>query len=58
MISNSSCLFTEGMYVKACLVKAKYTFCPDKKKVFESISLSVIIAVCSVTNLADNGERL
>src|SRR6218665_3403845 len=40
MIAKSSRPFTEGLFIKECLLKASDILCPGKKKLFEGISLS------------------
>ncbi|KAG6938840.1 GTF2I repeat domain containing 2 [Chelydra serpentina] len=50
-------LFTEGLFVKECLVKANKILCPDRKKVFEGISLSATTVACRIMDLADNVQK-
>ncbi|KAG6924377.1 GTF2I repeat domain containing 2 [Chelydra serpentina] len=49
--------FTEGLFVKECLVKASEILCPDRKKVFEGISLSATTVACRITDRADNVQK-
>ncbi|KAG6924592.1 GTF2I repeat domain containing 2 [Chelydra serpentina] len=57
MIAKSSRPFTEGLFVKECLMKASEILCPDRKKVFEGISLSANTVACRITDLADNMQK-
>ncbi|KAG6922308.1 GTF2I repeat domain containing 2B [Chelydra serpentina] len=57
MIAKSSRPFTEGLFVKECLMKASEILCPDRKKVFEGISLSANTVACRITDLADNVQK-
>uniref|UniRef100_A0A8C3IDC5 Uncharacterized protein n=1 Tax=Chrysemys picta bellii TaxID=8478 RepID=A0A8C3IDC5_CHRPI len=57
MIAKSSRPFTEGFFVKECLMKANEILCPDRKKVFEGISLSANTVACRITDLADNVQK-
>ncbi|CAM4583033.1 unnamed protein product [Lepidochelys kempii] len=56
-IAKSSQPFTEGLFVKECLVKASKILCPDRKKVFEGISLSANTVACRIMDLADNVQK-
>lgn len=40
MIAKSSKQFTEGQFMKDCMLKVADILCPDKKKLFNSLSLS------------------
>ena len=53
MIAKSSRPFTEGPFIKECFVKACEILCPDKKKVFEGISLSAN-TVASITEAGND----
>lgn len=57
MIAKSSRPFTEGLFIKECLMKASEILCPDRKKVFEGISLSANTVACRITDLADNVQK-
>ena len=57
MIAKSSRPFTEGLFVKECLVKASDILCPGKTKLFEGISLSPNTAASRVADLAANVEE-
>ncbi|KAG6921105.1 GTF2I repeat domain containing 2 [Chelydra serpentina] len=57
MIAKSSRPFTEGLFIKECLLKASEILCPDRKKVFEGISLSANTVACRITDLADNMQK-
>ncbi|KAG6924098.1 GTF2I repeat domain containing 2, partial [Chelydra serpentina] len=55
-IAKSSRPFTEGLFVKECLMKASEILCPDKK-VFEGINLSANTVACKITDLAENVQK-
>ena len=57
MIAKSSRPFTEGLFIKECLVKASDILCPGKKKLFEGISLSPNTVASRVTDLVANVEK-
>ena len=57
MIAKSSWPFTEGLFIKKCLVKASDILCPGKKKLFEGISLSPNTVASKATDLAANVEK-
>ena len=57
IISKSSRPFTEGMFIKECLLKVSEILCPNQKKLFEGISLSPNTVASRVTNLAANAEK-
>ena len=57
MIAKSSRPFTEGLFVKECLVKASDILCPGKTKLFEGISLSPNTVASRVSDLAANVEE-
>ena len=57
MIAESSRPFTEGLFVKECLVKASDILCPGKTKLFEGISLSPNTVASRITDLAANVEE-
>lgn len=57
LIAKSSRPFTEGLFIKECLLKASDILCPDKKKLFESLSLSPNTVATRITELADNVEK-
>jgi len=57
MIAKSSRPFTEGLFIKECLVKASEILCPGKQKLFEGISLSPNTVASRVTDLAANIEK-
>jgi hypothetical protein len=46
--------FTEGEFMKKCLLIAASELCPDKKSVFENISLSRMTVQPSVTDISNN----
>ena len=49
--------FTEGLFVKECLVKASDILCPGKTKLFEGISFSPNTVASRVADLAANMEE-
>ena len=57
MTAKSSRPFTEGLFVKECLVKASDILCPGKTKLFEGISLSLNTFASRVSDLAANVEE-
>ena len=57
MIAKSSRPFTEGLFVKECLVKESDILCPGKTKLFEGISLSPNTVASRVADLAANVEE-
>ena len=57
MIAKSSRPFTEGLFIKECLIKASDILCPGKKKLFEGISLSPNTVASRVTDLAANVKK-
>ena len=57
IIAQSSRLFTDGLFIKECLVKANDILYPDKKKLFEGISLTLNTVASMVTDLAANVEK-
>jgi len=54
MIAKSSRPFTEGQFIKECLIKACEIVCPEKKKAFEGISLSANTVASRITEAASN----
>jgi len=54
MIAKSSRPFTEGPFIKECFVKACEILCPDKKKVFEGISLSANTVASRITEAGND----
>ena len=57
MIAKSSRPFTEGLFVKECLVKASDILCPSEIKLFEGLSLSPNTVASRVADLAANVEE-
>ena len=57
MIAKSSQPFTEGLFIKECLLKASDILCPNQKKLFEGISLSPNTVATRVTELAADVEK-
>ena len=57
MIAKSSRPFTEGLFIKECLLKASDILCPGKKKLFKGISLSPNTVANRITDLAANVEK-
>ena len=57
MIAKSSWPFTEGLFVKECLLKASEILCPNQKKLFKGISLSPNTVASRVMDLAVNVEK-
>jgi len=57
MIAKASKPFTEGLFVKDCMVQACEIMCPEKKKVFEGISLSANTVSARITELADDTKK-
>ena len=56
-IAQSSRPFTEGTFIKECLLTACDILCPEKKKFFESISLSANTVASRITELASNSYQ-
>ncbi|XP_067930741.1 general transcription factor II-I repeat domain-containing protein 2-like [Watersipora subatra] len=56
MIAKSSRPFTEGSFIKECLLTASDILCPNQKKLFEGISLSANTVASRITDLAANVE--
>ena len=56
-IVQSSRPFTEGTVIKECLLTASDILCPEKKKLFESISLSANTVASRITELASNSYQ-
>ena len=56
-IAQSSRPFTEGTFIKECLLTASDILCPEKKKLFESISLSANTVASRITELASNSYQ-
>ncbi|UYV75177.1 hypothetical protein LAZ67_12002754 [Cordylochernes scorpioides] len=54
MIAKHSKPFTEGDFIKECLIKAAETVCPGSVKTFQAISLSRNTVVERVTDMARN----
>ncbi|UYV67918.1 hypothetical protein LAZ67_5002499 [Cordylochernes scorpioides] len=54
MIAKHSKPFTEGDFIKGCLIKAAEIFCPGSVKTFQAISLSRNTVVERVTDMARN----
>jgi hypothetical protein len=54
MIAKSSRPFTEGSFIKDCLLRTADILCPDKKKLFEGISLTPNTVSSRVTELAND----
>ena len=57
MIAKSSRPFTEGLFIKECLLKASDILCPNQKKLFEGISLSPNTVATRVTELAADVQK-
>ena len=57
MIAKSSRPFTEGLFIKECLLEASGILCPDKKKLFAGISLSPNTVASRITDIATNVEK-
>jgi len=57
MIAKSSKPFTEGAFVKECMLKTTEIICPEKKKLFEGISLSANTVAARITELADDTQK-
>ena len=57
MIAKSSRPFTEGLFIKECLLKASGILCSNQKKLFEGISLSPNTVATRVTELAADVEK-
>ena len=57
MIAKSSRPFTEGLFVKECLVKASDILYPGETKLFEGLSLSPNTVASRVADLAANVEE-
>ncbi len=58
MIAHKSKPFTDGYFLKECMIKAAEIVCPDKVKVFQQITLSPNTVVSRVTDIADNLREL
>ncbi|UYV80747.1 hypothetical protein LAZ67_19001588 [Cordylochernes scorpioides] len=54
MIAKHSKPFTEGDFIKECLIKAAEIVCPGSVKTFQAISLSLNTVVERVTDMARN----
>ncbi|CAM5155549.1 unnamed protein product [Natator depressus] len=46
-----------GLFVKACLLRASEILCPDRKKVFEGISMSANTVAFRIMDLAGNVQK-
>ena len=57
MIAKSSRSFTEGQFIKDCFIKVSEILCPDKKKLFEGISLCANTVASRITELASNSHQ-
>lgn len=53
-IASSSRPFTDGQFVKDCMLNASQILCNDKKKIFEGISLSANTVARRITDLSGN----
>ena len=54
MIAKTSRPFTEGLFIKEYFVKACEILCPEKKKVFEGISLSANTVASRITEAGND----
>lgn len=57
LIAKSSKPFTEGQFIKECMVKAAEIVCPDKRQAFENISLSANTVVERINELANDLQK-
>ena len=57
MIAKASRPFTEGQFVKECMIKVCEIICPEKKKLFEGISLSANTVASRITESASNVQQ-
>ena len=57
MIAKASRPFTEGQFVKECMIKVCEIMCPEKKKLFEGISLSPNTVASRITESATNVQQ-
>ncbi|XP_066213931.1 general transcription factor II-I repeat domain-containing protein 2-like [Saccopteryx leptura] len=57
MIAKASRPFTEGQFVKECMIKACEIICPEKKMLFEGISLSANTVASRITESADDVQQ-
>ena len=53
-IAKNSKPFSEGEFIKECMVDSAGILCPDKKKLFENISLSMRTVVRRVEDISGN----
>ena len=54
IISQSSKPFSDGEFVKQCLSKVVDCICPDKKYLFEAVSLSASTVTRRIEEMSDN----
>jgi hypothetical protein len=54
MIAKHSKPFTEGEFVKECILKSVELLCPEKKNLFASISLSAQTVTRRIEELSEN----
>ena len=57
MIAKASRPFTEGQFVKECMIKACEIICPEKKRLFEGLSLSANTVASRITESATNVQQ-
>ncbi|KAM3936090.1 general transcription factor II-I repeat domain-containing protein 2B-like [Leptodactylus fuscus] len=57
MMAKASRPFTEGQFVKECMIKACEIICPEKKMLFEGISLSANTVASRITESADDVQQ-
>ncbi|XP_025090476.1 general transcription factor II-I repeat domain-containing protein 2-like isoform X2 [Pomacea canaliculata] len=57
MIAKASRPFTEGQFVKECMLQSCEIICPEKKKLFEGISLSANTFASRITESATNVQQ-
>ena len=57
IFKSSSRPFTEGLFIKECLLEASEILCPNLKTLFEGISLSPNTVASRITDLAANVEK-
>ncbi|CAN7989518.1 unnamed protein product [Ixodes hexagonus] len=57
LIAKSSKPFTEGLFVKKCLLEVADATCPSMKKTFEKISLSPNTVTERINEISENIEK-
>ena len=55
--ASYSKLFAEGEFIKKCIIDSAAILCPDKKELFENVSLSSRSVTRRVEDIAENMEQ-